>query len=252
MDYGLYVAASGADSQSRRMEVISHNLANIDTVGFKSEFAALEARYSRAVQDGTAAYGAGGLDDMSGGVSLGGVTMTDFTPGTYQQTGGSWDVAIKGDGFFMVRDAANRRDLLTRAGNFEVNANGELLTPQGYQVLDVEGGPIVVDPRSAAVHQDGWIVHAAGAQQLAVVKPASLGDLSRVGNNTFYALGPVAAVAPEERRVAPGFLENSGVTATQAMMELIETSRMYEANIKMIQNHDQMTGSLVNRVLSNR
>ena len=251
MDYGLYVAASGADAQSRRMEVISHNLANVDTVGFKSEFAILQSRYSRGVQDGTETYGTGDLADMSSGVSVV-KTQTDYAPGTYRKTDGKWDMAIKGDGFFRVQDTANNRELLTLAGNFQVNVKGELLTPQGYQVLDVEGSPIVVDPLSAQIKSDGWIVHNSGAQRVAIAKPRSMGDLARAGNNTFLALGPVASVAPQELQIEPGFLEGSSVSAPQVMMELIETSRMYEANIKMIQNHDQMTGSLISRVLTSR
>jgi flagellar basal-body rod protein FlgF/flagellar basal-body rod protein FlgG len=252
MDYGLYVAASGADSQNRRMEVLSHNLANVDTPGFKSEFAVLQARYSRAVQDGTDVQGTRGLNDLSSGVTLA-ETQTDFSPGSYKKTGAKWDMAIRGDGFFLVEDGANQRQLLTRAGNFEVNALGQLLTPQGYKVLDTQQSPIVIDPlMPSRVHGDGWVEHSGSGQMLALVKPRSLGDLARVGSNTFRSLAPVTSVPQNERKVETGFLENSGVSPPRAMMELIETSRMYEANVKMIQNHDQMTGSLVNRVLSSR
>ncbi len=252
MDYGLYVAASGADTQSRRLEVISNNLANVDTVGFKGQFALLESRSSRAVLDGADPPGSGGLSDLSSGVSLA-ETTTDFSHGTYRTTGAKWDMAIKREGFFLVHDRQHNRNLLTRAGNFDLNTQGELLTPQGYQVLDVDGSPIVVDPLGPAeVRGDGWILHASGAQRMAVVRPQSLGDLARAGDNTFFSLGPLRAVPPQDHQVEPGVLENSGVSATQSMMELIETSRMYEANVKMIQNHDQMTGSLINRVLTSR
>lgn len=248
MDYGLYVAAAGADTQSRRMEVLSHNLTNVDTPGFKEELAILQARHSRAIRDGKDIPGQGSLNNLGSGVSLA-ETQTNFSPGQYKQTGYKWDVAIRGDGFFMVDDG--NRQLLTRAGNFRVDSNGNLLTQQGFRVLDTEGAPIVMNPNMySQIHQDGWVEHSGGGQLLALVKPESLGDLARVGNNTFNPLGPVANVARNERTVEPGFLELSGVKPTESMMNLIETSRMYEANVRMIQNHDQMTGSLVNRVLT--
>ena len=76
-----------------------------------------------------------------------------------------------------------------------------------------------------------------------------MGDLARAGDNLFRPLGPTQAIEPGERQVESGFLEISGVRPTSTMMELIETSRMYEANVRMIQNHDQTTGSLINRIL---
>ncbi len=79
MDYGLYVSAAGADTQSKRMEVLSHNLSNVDTPGFKEEMAVLQARSSRAVRDGTDVPGSQGLNDLSSGVSMI-ETRTNFAP----------------------------------------------------------------------------------------------------------------------------------------------------------------------------
>jgi flagellar basal-body rod protein FlgF/flagellar basal-body rod protein FlgG len=247
MDYGLYVAAAGADTQSRRMEVLSHNLANVDTPGFKEELAVLQARSSRAIRDGTAMPGNRGLNDLSSGVSLADTT-TNFTAGKMKQTHQPWDVAVRGDGFFVVQ--RDGEELLTRAGNFQINAQGELRTAEGHRVLDDAGAPIVINPSMySKVHEDGWVQHSGGGQYLNLVQPESLGDLARVGENTFRPLGPLRQVPLDERQVAPGFLEMSGVSPTQSMMELIETSRAYEANVKMVQHHDQLTGSLVSRVL---
>jgi len=74
----------------------------------------------------------------------------------------------------------------------------------------------------------------------------------RVGENLFRPLGPLTDVDAGQRRVESGFLEISGVRPTRTMLELIETSRMYEANVRMIQNHDQMTGALISRILRAR
>jgi len=247
MDYGLYVSAAGADTQSQRMEVLSHNLANVDTPGFKEELAILQARHSRAVRDGMDVEGSGGLNDLGSGVSLF-KTVTNFNEGLLKQTQNKWDLAIHGEGFFLVE--SDGQQLLTRAGNFQVNTDGLLMTQQGQPVLSTAGTPIQIDPtRYSMVHKDGYLEHSGGGEWLALKKPRSLGDLVRVGENMFRSLAPLEDVEPAQRRVEAGFLEMSDVRPTRAMMELIETSRMYETNVRMIQNHDQMTGALISRVL---
>ena len=247
MDYGLYMSAAGADSQSQRMEVLSHNMANIDTPGFKEELAVLQARDSRAVRDGTDVAGRGGINDLGSGASMV-ETMTNFAAGTLKQTAAPWDMAIRGDGFFVVENEGQQ--FLTRAGNFQVNAEGILTTPQGYRVLSAAGAPIQINPSMYSVlHKDGYLEHSGAGDQLALVKPRSMGDLARAGDNLFRPLGPTQAVDESERQVESGYLEISGVRSTSTMMELIETSRMYEANVRMIQNHDQTTGSLISRIL---
>jgi flagellar basal-body rod protein FlgF len=247
MDYGLYMSAAGADSQTQRMEVLSHNMANVDTPGFKEELAVLQARDSRAIADGTDVAGRGSINDLGSGASLV-ETMTNFAEGTLKQTAGPWDMAIRGDGFFVVEN--DGQQFLTRAGNFQVNADGVLMTQQGYRVLSAAGMPIEINPKMySMLHKDGYLEHSGAGDQLALVKPRSMGDLARAGDNLFRPLGPTQALEPGERHVESGFLEISGVRPTRTMMELIETSRMYEANVRMIQNHDQTTGSLVNRIL---
>jgi flagellar basal body rod protein FlgG len=144
------------------------------------------------------------------------------------------------------------QQLLTRAGNFQVDAEGMLVTQQGYRVLSAAGTPIQIDltiPTKPVLREDGTLYHGAGGELLALKKPQSLGDLARVGENLFRPLAPVEELADGQRHVKQGFLEMSDVRPTSTMMELIETSRMYETNIRMIQNHDQTTGSLISRVL---
>ena len=101
MSYGMYIAAEGASAQSRRLEVISNNMANVDTIGFKPEVTAFQARYSEAIQEGQVPPGSRGLPDLGGGVKVI-ETRTDFSPGKLQRTGNDNDVAISGDGFFQV------------------------------------------------------------------------------------------------------------------------------------------------------
>ncbi len=248
MMYGLYVSASGADAQSKRMKVLSNNLANVDTCGFKREMAVLEARFSRAVRDGEDYPGSRDINDLGSGVSMAD-TMTSFAPGPVRYTGGNLDVAIDGDGFFEVEDGGQK--LLTRAGNFQVNSAGELITQQGFRVLSTEGEPIVINLAAGTpkFHSDGWLDHSGGGEFISLVQPRSLGDLARVGENTFRALAPVKPLEDDQRKVKPESVEMSSVNPAQAMVELIETSRAFEANVKLIQSNDQMTGSLLSRIL---
>ncbi len=134
MAYGLYLSAAGAESQSQRIEVISNNLANVNTPGFKREMSALQGRHSEAIIQHESVPGLGGLDDMSGGVFLS-ETPTDFSPGTLKPTGGQADFALEDpDSFFVVEKDGQPH--LTRAGNFLFDRSGQLKTQEVYWPTD--------------------------------------------------------------------------------------------------------------------
>ncbi|REJ66880.1 MAG: flagellar basal-body rod protein FlgF [Planctomycetota bacterium] len=249
MPYGLYMAAEGAQVQSQILEVLSNNIANVETAGFKRDLAVAQARHSESIERGLTPPGSRGIDDIGGGV-LTRETTTQFAPGPLQVTGNRTDLAIDGDGFFQVKKGDET--FLTRAGNFRIDNDGQLITQTGHQVLDSGGGPLVLDPSlNWDVDNRGRIIQGgAPIGQFALVKPESLGDLVKVGDTMFSALSDVTPVAPRERNVRSGYLELSGVKPTQEMMELIKTSRAFEANVKMIQTHDDMIGSLLSRVLA--
>lgn len=248
MPYGLYISAEGAQAQSLRMEVISNNLANVSTPGFKREMAIFQSRFAEAAQRGLAAPGTGTINDLGGGVeSL--ASVTDFSSGPLRATNVPTDLAIEGDGFFVVRREG--KDLLTRAGNFALSPSGALLTQNGDAVVSTEGTPVVIDPQLGAwnVTTDGALWQAGDKVYLSMVRPKSYGDLVKTGDNLFAPLAPPAPIAPTERQVLSGYLENSGVQAVSEMATMIETSRAFEANVNMIRNQDQILGELVSRVL---
>jgi len=248
MSYGLYISAEGAAAQSRRMQVIANNIANVDTPGFKRQLAVLEARHSEAIEVGDDAAGSASINDISGGVVLR-ETLDDMSPGTFKHTGVATDMAIDGDGYFQVQ--RDGQDLLTRAGNFFFGADGVLRTQNGETVLSSEGGPIRITPGIPwRVTEEGAVVQGGDSQFVGLARPQNPGDLSRVGQNSFMPLAETLPVAATERHIRPGYLEQSGVKPTLEMMQMIEASRAFEANVRMIQNHDAMLDSLVNRVLS--
>ncbi len=251
MPYGLYISAEGAQALTARMEVIANHLANVDTVGFKREMSRFQARYSEETARGLDVPGSGSMNDLGGGVQVLS-TELELSQGPLRETDLPTDLAIRGDGFFVVR--RDDQDLLTRAGNFLLSApDGGLVTSEGYPVLDVAGDPVRVDPDGGPwqVTPEGGVVQDGEITYLALVQPNSAGDLARAGENLFAPLAPPRAFALEERgsRVAPGFLEMSAVQPTTEMMDMIETSRAFEANVNMIRNQDQLMGSLIGRVL---
>lgn len=244
----MYISAEGAQAQVRRMEVISNNLANVNTPGFKPSHATFQARFAEAVEQGLAPAGSGQEEDIGGGVMMVG-TPTDYSSGAINVTGQKTDMAIDGEGFFQVRKGNDT--YLTRAGNFKIDSAGQLMTQSGYPVLDTSGTPITISSSDWQLSAEGGIVQAGEgeAKLLALMKPNSLGDLVPSGDNLFRSLASVDSIEPAARRVLGGHLEMSGVNPTTAMMELIETSRAIEANMKLIQNQDHMLSQLIGRVL---
>ncbi|MCA9257834.1 MAG: flagellar hook-basal body protein [Planctomycetales bacterium] len=251
MPYGLYISAEGAQAQAQRLEVIANNMANIETPGFKRDVATFQARLAEAMQQGDDYPGSRSLNDIGGGVSVI-ETRTDYSNATLRHTKMDTDFAVNGDGFFQVR-GRDGNVLLTRAGNFLLDGAGRLVTQgDNLPVLDDAGGEIQLDPTLPWEAQaDGSLVQDGGATRLGLVQPGSLGDLVKVGGNMFRSLGPTNAVATGLRNVRQGYLEQSGVNPTREMMAMIETTRAFEANSKLIQHQDGMISGLINRVLAN-
>ncbi len=248
MPYGLYISAEGAAAQSRRLEVLANNLANVDTTAFKRDQALFRARFAEATERGINPPGDGSINDLGGGVQLAG-TLTDFSVGPLRETGRDLDLAIQGDAFFQVMKEG--KQYLTRAGNFAIDPTGQLVTQQGETVLSDGGTPIAIDPDGGpwTITPDGNVLQAGATTPLALVRPQSTADLSKVGESLYLPLAPVQSLDPSERRVLTGFVEGSGVRPTLEMMELIETSRAFESNVNMIKHQDQAMGTLISRVL---
>jgi flagellar basal body rod protein FlgG len=248
--YGLYLSAEGANAQAKRLEFIANNMANVETPGFKRDIPTFQARFAEAIQQGQDWPGSRSINDVGGGVKLMEVD-TDYSRSTLRHTQIKTDFAVNGDGFFRVRDN-DGQEFLTRAGNFELDAQGNLLTQDGrFTVLDSSGGAIRLDPQlqwqflaGGNIDQEGQLI------PLGLSKPQSLGDLVKVGNNVFRSLGPVTPVAETERDIRQGYLEQSGVNSVREMNEMIITTRAFEANTQLIQHQDSMTGNLISRILT--
>lgn len=248
MPYGVYMSAAGAHAQSHRMKVLSNNLANVETPGFKPEHSVLQARFAEMIEQGDVPAGLGGADDIGGGVTIR-PSETQFAQGPMKATGRETDFAINDEeSFFVVTRGDEQR--LTRAGNFLFDSQGRMINENGDNVLASNGQPIQIEPGiPVRVAPDGRIQQGEITYELMLAKPRNLGDLTHLGDSQFKSLAEFDLVAPGQRKVVAGMLEQSAVSPTGAMMELIETSRVYEANVRMIQNQDSVMGTLISRVL---
>ena len=242
------MSAEGAMAQDQRLSIIANNLANVDTVGFKKDLAVFQARYAQAVEDGQTPADTTGIDNQGGGVSVV-QTVSDFSQGPMKPTGIPTDMAIRGEGFFIIEK--DGKNYLTRAGNFRLTEQGQMVTQQGYAVLNDAMSPVVISSAAGPweVSESGAIRQAGTMQNLAMVMPQSYGDLVKEGENLFRPLAETQPLPAAKRSVASEYLEGSSVQPTTEMVDMITASRLFEANTKMVQTQDQMLGSLIGRLM---
>jgi flagellar basal-body rod protein FlgF len=241
MDRGTYVAATGGMLQMRKLEVQNNNLANINTVGFKRQFlTAQNQQFSNTFADalGNKAPFARGDHDRSPGVEN--VELhTDFSPGAVSFTSNPLDVALRNPKDFFVINTPDGPQY-TRAGNFTLSANSELVTPDGMQVMG-DGGPLQIVGGKPAINADGSVT--VNGQIIARLQIAQVDDtknLVQAGANRFKVAAGRPAPTQVEPQVIPKSLEMSNVSAVTGMVDLIVTSRAFEAYTKAAQTIDGM------------
>jgi flagellar basal body rod protein FlgG len=247
MDYGLYVSAAGALANSYRQDVVANNLANVDTVAFKRDLALMQGRRTETSQNGAQRYSDQLLEQMGGGLfAL--PTFTDFSPGSLDQTGNPFDVALAGAGFFHIQNQDQIQ--YTRDGRFKLNEQNQLVTvTENLPVLDEAGQPITLTPGQDFSVSEAGVVNQAGAPvaRLGVVDFEDKTNLKKLGNNLYLNKGsesPQAVPTP----VKQGALENSGVVAVQQLVEMIKAQRNFQINMNSLQLQDETLGMAVNRL----
>jgi flagellar basal-body rod protein FlgG len=243
----LHVARTGLEAQDQRMRVIANNLANVATTGFKRDranFATLayqNARVAGQQSSGESAY-ATGLN-LGTGVGMQSTTRIE-TQGTLETTERSYDLALDGDGYFQVQLPGGQLGY-TRAGNFSLTAEGQLVTTQGYAVQP----PITVPQGTTSVTVSAMVTGQTESQELGQITVASFTNPAALqpGSDNFMmetAASGVAqiGVAGEEGRgnIRQGMLEGSNVNIVEELVDMIETQRAYEINSKMISSVDEM------------
>lgn len=257
MNYGLYLSASGVMVNAHRQDVLSNNLANVNTAGFKPMFTDLRQRQVESMEDGPVEFGLSQrlLDKLSGGV-YGKEQRVTYKAGAPIFSGNDLDAALTQDNaFFAVehRDAETGEAgvRLTRNGRFMVSPNGELITQTGDRVLDVNDKPIRIDAAKAVIGPTGLIDlrdgdgRSIGGAQLQVVR-ADLTTLKPAGENQFEMTAGDSRETIDLPAVKPRHYESSGTNAITTMMQIVEATKAATGNAKMIQYHDQMLNASIN------
>ena len=253
----LWIAKTGMEAQQTQLDNISHNLANVATNGYKRSHAVFEDLIYQNMRQA----GANSTEQttLPTGLQVGlGVrpvaTARIYTQGNLQQTSNNLDLAIKGDGFFQVQMPDGTTNY-TRDGSFQLNANGQMVTSNGYTVLP--GITIPQNAQSLTIGQDGTVsvtlpgqaaAQTVGQIQLAnFVNPAGLDPK---GQNLFAetaSSGTPNTGAPSNNGMGAlqqGFVETSNVNVVEELVQMIQTQRAYELNSKAVQTSDQMLQKL--------
>ena len=236
METAGYVTLTRQSGLMREMEIIAHNIANAATTGFRQQ-GLVFSEYIEAVQNG---------DSLS--MAAARVKKTSLAQGILTQTGNPLDLAIEGNGYFQLQTNDGVR--LTRAGAFNVNATGDIVSADGHLVLDIDGAPINVPPGEAdvTVAADGTL--SMGDQllgQLGIVEPEQGADLRREAGVLFQT--DSALVASPDGLVLQGHLEGSNVDAISQLTRLIEVQRAYEMGQRLLDMGDERSKSALQTLI---
>ena len=232
MDFGQYTTLTRQSGLSREMQAIANNIANASTTGFRKE----GLIFSEFVQ---------AMDNApSLSMANGSVRQTSFAQGALVETGSNLDLAIEGDGFFLLGTPDGPR--LSRAGAFSPNEFGELVNPDGYQLLDAGQTPVFVPPDISAISiaSDGTLsVNGDPQTQLGIFQAAEGTTLTREGGVLFSAEGEFEPVLGA--KIMQGFLESSNVNPVGEISRMIEVQRAYELGQSFLDAEDERLRGLM-------
>ena len=245
---GIYTAAAGLATAQLRLGIVSNNVANASTPGYKQD--QLPDEVGKAID--LQRYAVDPQGRPVGTITLGpqvGLSQLDLTAGPIQETSNPLDLAIAGSGFFATQ-AADGTTRYTRDGGFHADVDGSLRARDGSAVLDTNGQPIQL-PTGAdvSVAADGTVAaNGTSVAQLRVVDFPAGQQLNKVGNGMFTAPNGVAPQPTSGVQLYQGYLEGSNVDMTESMVSTMNLVRAYEANQKLLQMQDETLKSTVNEV----
>lgn len=242
---GLYSAYTGMINQEHRMDVLTNNLANAATNGYKKEGAtsqAFDSVLAYKIKDVSEGYHlARKIGVNNPGVKIG-EGYTDFSQGSLKTTSNTFDLALTDAGFFAVEftnKAGETSVKYTRDGNFTLTSDGRLVTQDGDAVLDTNGKAIKIDPIEATqINSAGQIIQ--NGRTVATVGVTDFEDynyLERYGEN-YYQPVEGATEKESEAKVYSGYLETSNISVVTEMVNMISVQRAYESNQKVITTYD--------------
>jgi len=241
---GIYRAASGMIPQIKKQEITANNIANASTPGFKKDQVFLQQldAATKATLPRKSDWQTPMIDQV----------YTDYSPGTLDQTGNTYDVAIEGNGFFVTESPTGEMRFYTRNGNFSRDNEGFLVTSEGNRVLG-EGGPIDVGDGQASISGDGSVtVNNEVVGKLQVVEFPDIKSLTKAGNSGYIASDKTPPSPATKSAIRQGYLERSNINIIKEMVDMIMTLRNFETGSKSIQMQDNSLDALFNQVGKSR
>ncbi len=246
MEPGAYAIVGSALLQQRRLELTANNLAQIGTPGYKTDVPIF-----RIYDNGASSEQSNQFNSAIAEQSAWKFTHIDFTQGDIKLTNNTLDLALNGDGFFVLQSPAG--PLYTRSGRFTLNGDGTLIAPQGWPVLGTSGAPIRIpnaDNTSGGIfiNKSGQVIaNDAVAGQIKIADFPKPYALEKKGFSSFAPVDrTLNPTVPSDTTIFQGYIEGSNVSAIGEMTKLIEISRLYEAYQKMLQSFDEVENTAIN------
>lgn len=248
----LYTASTGMYAQQLNVDTLAHNMSNVNTTGYKKQRVEFQDLLYQTIKRPAANADINQPVGMEVGLGVRPAAITTlFSQGNLQATDNPLDVAIVGPGFFKVEIPGRDEPLYTRNGAFKIDAEGNLVTSDGYIVVGVEpleegAYDIVIDKNGLVTYMLPGEEEPVEAGQIELVKFVNPAGLQKIGSNLFVPTvnsGEAVDWDPEEDhtiRLEAGYLEMSNVQIVEEMVNLISAQRAYEINSKVIQSADEM------------
>jgi flagellar basal-body rod protein FlgG len=242
MNSGIYPAVSGSLAAMRRLDIISNNLANVNTPGYKKDKMSFEGLLAGAVNPPAVPQGTT-ADPILQKENI----YIDFASGPTSQSGNPLDLALDGDGFFAITTPDGTA--YTRQGNFRTSADGTLVTVDGYPVQGMGGSPIRIQGSHIEIDSKGVVtMDGAQAGSISVMDFEKPYTLTKVGNALFIPADPQMTPQTGKAQVQQGYIEGSNVDSISEMVQLIETNRYFEACSKVIKGFDDIAAKAANEI----
>lgn len=244
---GFYPAVAGALAEDRKLELLTSNLANVTTPGFKQSDPVFRTVLAGQLSQDTAPAGdfsrPGILPLASDALPWVASSVIDLRPGVVRMTGNPLDLAIEGKGFFVVKTPWGEG--YTRGGDFTRNQRGELATQDGYPVLG-KSGPLLLGQGQLTVSSDGEVEvagNSVGTLQLVKFNDPRLLEHGQDGLLRLTSGSPVPVSS--QTQVRQGYLEGSNVSVVGELTSMISSLRVFESYQKVIQSQDDATGTVM-------